>query len=118
MNEEPVNVDNYQKLELTKAQYKLLKEARKCILEYDPPVSNDIYILAHYGLLDCMDPEMEYHKKAKFGKLASFIITDIGIMYIQYRTHKHRLAYAPIIISLASLLISAISIFLNLLLKS
>lgn len=44
MNEEPVNVDNYQKLELTKAQYKLLKEARKCILEYDPPVSNDIYI--------------------------------------------------------------------------
>ena len=113
MDNEPVTVNNYQQIDLTHMQIKLLKKARKQLLECDPPVSNNIRILAHYGLLDCTNDNLDYLRKNNSKIRASFIITDIGIMYLQYRYHKYLLAYIPIVLSFISVIVSMISLCLK-----
>lgn len=140
MKEKRINLSNFPHTRLPRTQLAILKYAAKTtdsskhdekidtydgcfeeprklqsgtLVEYKGVVPDDVRALADMGFLDPLNPDLNPIKDDDTTK--SYIITQLGELYLCYIKDVSRKNYLPIVISIISLLFSLANILFQLL---
>lgn len=110
---EPATLNDYQSIELKCKQIRLLKKFKKYefIGFNEDRTPQDVIFLAHYGLIQIHNPEIDYVNETNVNR--TFHITAIGTMYLIYKDNVFVKTYIPIFISIIALAFSIASSIIN-----